>query len=297
MTTTPRARVTVALLGVGQMGSLMAARLLDAGFEVRLWNRSADPLAPLIQQGAHAEATPSAAANGADVVLTMLPDGAIVQDVMARADGALTSMAADAVWLQMCSVGVEWAETLKILADAHGVMYIDAPVSGSTGPAKEGTLIILASGPESAHERVAPLFDALGKETVWLGAAGAGSRAKLVLNNWLVDLVESTAETLHFSEGLGLDPHVIVKLLEDAPIGSPYAVAKARSMLAGDFTSNFALKLALKDAKLSLDAAKPANVDLRLTDSLVASWQHAVEQGRGDDDVSVVYRNGLRDAT
>ncbi len=290
MTTTPSPRATVAVLGVGQMGSPMAARLIDAGFHVRLWNRSPEPLTPLVQRGARAEESPAAAARGADMVLTMLPDGAIVRDVMERSGGALASMGATTTWLQMSSVGVEWAETLKKVADAHGVAYVDAPVSGSIGPAKEGALIVLASGPEDSHERVAPVFDALAKETVWLGAAGAGSRAKLVLNNWLVDLVESTAETLHFATGLGLDPEVIITLLEGAPIGSPYAVAKARSMLAGDFSSNFALKLALKDATLSLEAAKAVNIDLRLTQSLVASWQRAVEIGRGDDDVSVVYR-------
>ncbi|MFZ0769756.1 MAG: NAD(P)-dependent oxidoreductase, partial [Acidimicrobiales bacterium] len=191
--------------------------------------------------------------------------------------------------LQMSSVGVVWAEKLGTLAAKHGVTYVDAPVSGSTGPAKSGTLIILASGPDESHDVVAPVFDALGKETVWLGAAGSGSKAKLVLNNWLVDLIEMTAETVHFSAGLGLDPLVVVKLLEDAPIGSPYAVAKARSMLSGDFTSQFALRLALKDAKLSLEAARAANVELRLTESLIESWQRVVDNGRGNDDVSVVF--------
>jgi 3-hydroxyisobutyrate dehydrogenase len=282
-------RQTIAVLGVGQMGTPMATRLLQAGFDVRLWNRSPGPLAPLVQQGASAAASPADAAKGANFVLTMLPVGEIVQEVMSGNDGALTSMGSDSIWLQMSSVGVEWAASLKSLADDHKVAYVDAPVSGSTGPATEGTLIVLASGPPELSESVTPVFDALGKETVWLGPAGAGSKAKLVLNNWLVDLIESTAETLHFSEGLGLDPLVIVKLLDDAPIGSPYAVAKARSMLAGDFTSNFSLKLAFKDAKLSLEAARAAKVELRLTESLVPSWQRAMDAGRGDDDLSVVF--------
>jgi 3-hydroxyisobutyrate dehydrogenase len=130
---------------------------------------------------------------------------------------------------------------------------VDAPVAGSTGP------------------------------------AGAGAKAKLVMNNWLLDLVESTAKTPHFNEGLGLNPLVMVKLLEDAPIGSPHAVAKARSVLAGDFTSSFSLKLAFKDAKLSLEAARAAKVELRLTESLLPSWQRAIDAGRGDDDLSAVF--------
>jgi 3-hydroxyisobutyrate dehydrogenase len=112
----------------------------------------------------------------------------------------------------------------------------------------------------------------------------------LVLNNWLVDLVELTAETLHVSAALGLDPRAVIEILADAPIGSPYAVAKARNMLDGDFTPNFALKHAFKDATLALDAARSVDVDLVLTESLMSTWQRAVADGAGDDDLSVVYR-------
>jgi 3-hydroxyisobutyrate dehydrogenase len=134
------------------------------------------------------------------------------------------------------------------------------------------------------------VFDVLGHHTFWLGDAGAGSRAKLVLNNWLVDLVEMVAETLKVTEALGLDPQVIVDILADAPTGSPYAVAKARSMLDGDFTSNFALKHAVKDAGLALEAARGVHEELPLTASLISTWQRAVDDGAGDLDLSIVYR-------
>jgi 3-hydroxyisobutyrate dehydrogenase len=112
----------------------------------------------------------------------------------------------------------------------------------------------------------------------------------LVLNNWLVDLVELTAETIKVSTALGLDPRRVVDILADAPIGSPYAVAKARTMLDGDFSPNFALKHAFKDAGLALDAARSVNVELALTESLMSTWQRAVSDGAGDEDLSVVYR-------
>jgi 3-hydroxyisobutyrate dehydrogenase len=111
-----------------------------------------------------------------------------------------------------------------------------------------------------------------------------------VLNNWLVDLVEMVAETLKISTSLGLDPLVIVEILADAPTGSPYAVAKARSMLDGDYSPNFALKHAVKDVLLALDAANSVNEELPLTASLIATWQRAVADGAGDLDLSVVYR-------
>jgi 3-hydroxyisobutyrate dehydrogenase len=282
---------TIAFLGTGMMGAPMATRLIQAGFVVRVWNRSAEHVTPLVELGAIATSSPAEAATGADVIVTMLPDGPLVGAAMGGPKGALDTLRRGAVWLQMSSIGVEWTEQLLELADHHGVVYVDAPVSGSVAPAQAGTLLILGSGPESVRSQVAPILDALGRQTIWLGEAGAGSKAKLVLNNWLVGLVESIAETLHFTEALGLEPELIIELLDGAPIGSPYAVAKARQMLAADFAPSFALKLALKDADLAVASAHDAGIDLRVTNSFIASWHRAVDGGHGDEDLSVVYAN------
>jgi 3-hydroxyisobutyrate dehydrogenase len=244
----------------------------------------------LVQLGGTEASTPAAAAAGADVVITMLPDGPSVETVMRGAESAFATLASGTVWLQMGSIGIEWTERLRKVATEAGVLFVDAPVSGSVAPAVAGKLIILASGPEEAQSIAEPIFEAMGSHTFWLGAAGAGTRAKLVLNNWLVDLVEMVVEMLKFSEALGLDPRTIVEILADAPIGSPYAVAKARSMLDGDYSSSFALKHAVKDASLALDAARSVDEELPLTASLIAAWQRAVTEGAGDLDLSVVYR-------
>jgi 3-hydroxyisobutyrate dehydrogenase len=281
---------TVAFLGTGAMGTPMASRLIAAGLPVRVWNRSKDRLEGLVELGGVVAPTPARAIQGADVVITMLPDGPATQDVIIGPDGAMSTLTRGVVWLQMGTIGTQWTERLRDAVASTGALFVDAPVSGSVQPASTGALLILASGPDDARPTAQRIFDVLGRETFWLGAAGAGSRAKLVLNNWLVDLVEMVAETLEVSEALGLDPTVIVDILSDAPIGSPYAVAKARSMLAGDFSSNFALKHAFKDAGLALDAARDVNVALPLTESLMSLWQRAVDDGAGDLDLSVVYR-------
>lgn len=283
--------VTIAFLGVGQMGTPMASRLISAGFNVRVWNRSKERVKGLVQLGGTEASTPAVAAAGADVVITMLPDGPSIETVMRGAEGALDTQTSGTVWLQMGSIGIEWTERLRKVATEAGVLFVDAPVSGSVAPATAGKLIILASGPEEAQSIAEPIFEVLGSRTFWLGAAGAGTRAKVVLNNWLVDLVEMVVETLRFSEALGLDPRTIVEILADAPTGSPYAVAKARSMLDGDFSPSFALKHAVKDASLALDAARSVDEELPLTASLIATWQRAVTDGAGDLDLSVVYRS------
>ena len=140
----------------------------------------------------------------------------------------------------MATVGAEWTARLASIADARRIVFVDAPVSGSEGPAQADELVILASGPEHVRDLLAPVFGVLGRATAWLGPAGHGTRAKLVLNNWLADLTEATTETLSFARRLDLDPAEIVDLLQSTPLGAPYAVQKARSMLAGDFSPAFA---------------------------------------------------------
>jgi 3-hydroxyisobutyrate dehydrogenase len=169
------------------------------------------------------------------------------------------------------------------------VSFVDAPVSGSQGPAQTGQLTILASGPHQLRDVLAPVFGPLGRATVWLGPAGNGTKTKLVLNNWLADLTETTAETLAFARQLGVDPAAIVDLLESTPLGSPYAVQKARAMLAGDFAPAFALKHALKDAELAAQAAQASGGGLTLTGALLPRWQHAAASGHADDDLAAIY--------
>jgi 3-hydroxyisobutyrate dehydrogenase len=193
------------------------------------------------------------------------------------------------IWIQMATVGMDWTQRFVNTATRYQVSFFDAPVSGSQGPAQAGQLTILASGPEWLRPAVDPVFAALGRATAWLGPAGHGTRAKLVLNNWLADLTEMTAETVAFARQLGLDPAAIVDLLDATPLGSPYAVQKARAMLAGDFTPAFALKHALKDADLAAQAAQESGAELTLTSALLPNWRDAAAGGHADDDVSAIY--------
>jgi len=282
-------QTTVAVLGTGSMGAPIARNLLAAGFAVSVWNRTTARAAPLVDDGAHLASSPSEAAKNADVVLTMLADGAAVEEAMSGSGGALEAMQPGAVWIQMATVGVGWTGRLFGLAREHHVELVDAPVSGSDGPAREGTLIVLASGPDDARARVQAIFDAIGRRTLWLGPTGQGTRMKLVLNNWLVTQVEAVAETVALSEALGLEPDLFPDAIDGAPLGSPYAVAKARAMISGNYTPGFALRLAFKDATLALDAAKELGLELPLTAALEPRWREAIADGHANDDVSSVF--------
>jgi 3-hydroxyisobutyrate dehydrogenase len=277
--------VTIAVLGTGTMGAPIARNLLNAGFSMRVWNRTIAKTA-VIGVGAHRTFTPADAAAGADVLITMLADGAAVEQVMAGPKGALSMLPAGAVWIQMSTIGPEWTDRLASAVAGHDVTFVDAPVSGSSAAAEEGELIILASGATTVRSRVEPIFDVLGHQTLWLPGAGDGSRLKLALNNWLAVLVEGMVETLTLSEALGLDPHLLLEAIGDGPMRSDYALAKGAAMLSSEFTPGFPLRHATKDAELALSAAHRHGVELPLTSALLPRWYEAIAGDHGDDDVA-----------
>jgi 3-hydroxyisobutyrate dehydrogenase len=277
--------MTVAVLGTGTMGAPIARNLLHAGFAVRVWNRTMAKAA-VVGVAARRTSTPSEAADGADVLITMLTDGAAVEQVMTGPAGPLSMLAPGAIWIQMSTIGVEWTDRLARLTAGHDVAFVDAPVSGSSAAAEEGELVILASGATTVRQRVEPIFDVLGHQTLWLQSTGDGSRLKLALNNWLAVLVEGMVETLTLSEALGIEPHLLLEAIGDGPMASQYALAKGAAMLNGDFVPGFPLRHATKDAELALNAAHRHGVELPLTNALLPRWYEAIAADHGGDDVA-----------
>src|SRR5882757_2518233 len=277
---------TIAVLGAGTMGAPIARNLLRAGYQVRIWNRTPARAEGLAAKGAQVVSAPAAAAAEVDVLITMLADGAAVEHVMTGPGGVLSGLAPDAVWIQMSTVGVDWTDRFAKLAAQHGVAFVDAPVSGSSQPAEEGQLLILASGAGAVRSRLEPVFDVLGRQTLWLERVGDGSRLKLALNNWLAVLVEGMAETLTLSSALGLDPHLFVETMAGLPLASVYATNKGNAMLETDFAPGFPLRHAAKDAALAADAAYNHGLELPLTAALLGRWQQAIALGHGEDDVA-----------
>ena len=282
----PTERAGVAVLGTGIMGSAMARNLVAAGLPTTVWDRSAAATAPLAAAGAVAAASASDAIRGALVVITMLPDAEVVESVMFS--GGPPPFAPGAAWAQMGTIGVSATAGLaaRVGRVRPDVTFVDAPVSGSKGPAKAGQLLILASGPAAAEPIVAPAFAAIGRKTVWLGAAGQGSRMKLVVNSYLSFLIEGVAEALELGHRLGIEPAGLDAVLEGGPLDAPLADAKLHKIATGDFTPEFPLEWALKDVDLAIGAADGAS--LPMLAALSRQWHTAVEAGYGRDDVSAV---------
>ena len=269
MTTSP----VVAVLGTGTMGAGMVRSLRRAGLPVRMWNRDPAKARALTDTGAQACDSPAEAADGADVVLTMVFDVDAVDDVIRRA-----APAAGTVWLQASTVGVDGVQRTVETARELDLVLVDAPVLGTREPAEKGALVVLASGPDDARERVTPVCDAIGSKTLWLGPAGAGSRLKLVCNSWVFMVTAGVAQAVAGARALGVDPRGFLAAIEGGPLDAPYVHVKSGLMLDGEFPPSFALGGAAKDARLIRTALAGAGVSDRLTAAVLETMDAAAER-------------------
>ena len=277
---------SIAVLGAGIMGAPIARNLAKAGFQVSAWNRTRDKAAPLAHDGVRVEDSAAAAARDADAVLTMLTDGQAVEEVMAG--GALEAMRDDALWLQASTIGVAACERMLDLASRRGVAIVDCPVIGTKQPAEQGKLIVLAAGPDEAREPCEPVFEAIGQKTVWFKRPCGASRMKVVVNSWLLALTGGLAETIAVARALDVDPKDFLEILEGAPMGSPYAQLKGKSMIADEFPTSFAVSGVVKDLGLIAAAMRGAEVHDGVVEALAAAFRTADTAGHGDEDMAAV---------
>ncbi len=286
MTDQPTDQPTVALLGTGTMGAGMARNIAAAGIPLRVWNRTRAKAEPLAGAGITVADTAAEAVRGADVVITMLFDTASVEAALAEARDGLTP---GAVLLQQSTVGVEGTDRLAALAADLGLVFVDAPVLGTKKPAEDGALVVLASGPEDAQARLTPVLDAIGSRTLWVGAAGQGTRLKLVANSWVLTVVEGIAEALTLAKALGVEPQQFLDVVKGGAMDAPYVQLKGSAMLAGDFAPSFGLDGAAKDAGLIVDAARAAGADVAVIEAVQQHFARALEAGHGDKDMAATY--------
>jgi 3-hydroxyisobutyrate dehydrogenase len=280
---------TVAFLGTGTMGHGLATSALRAGIPTVVWNREPESTRDLAELGADVAETAADAARRAKVVVTMVTDADAVMSI-AQEQGMLEALAPGTVWVQMSTIGVEGIERVAELVDRErpDVTLLDAPVSGSKDSAEQGQLTIFASGPREARSRVAPLFDALGQRTIWVGEVGTGSRLKLVNNTWLAFTSEAVATSMALAHRWGLETQTVADALAGGPLMSPWQAAKLQRIAKDEFSTQFALSLALKDVRLALEAAGAER--FAVLACLADEWQRVVDQGLGGQDLTVVTR-------
>ena len=278
----------VAFLGLGLMGSGMARRLLGAGFPLTVYNRTADKAAPLVADGAHLATSPSAAAAGADFVVSMVADDSASRRVWLGPDGALSNVSPGAILIESSTVTTAWIRELAESAKVTGAELLDAPVTGSKTHAAAGELNFLVGGSDAAVERARPLFSAMGRNVIHLGPTGAGALLKLI-NNFLCGVqAAALAEGLAVIEKAGLDRNTATQVLANGAPGSPLVKGILPRMLAANYAPHFHLSLMQKDLEYSLKEAERWGVELSMARPARDAFQRAVSSGRGMQDFSAV---------
>lgn len=277
---------SVAILGTGIIGSAMARNAAKAGLAVAAWNRTYANAAPLERDGVEVFEKSAEAVRDRDLVVSVLTNAEVTLSVV----GPLLDQLRDrAVWIQSATIGVEGIEQAAALADQAGVRFVDAPLSGTKIPAERGELVMLASGDQEAAEFAAPFLGAVGSKTVWLGAAGNGSKMKLATNDWVLTQTTMLAEAMRLCEALGLERQAFLDAIDGAPVGSAYAQAKGQMYIEGEYPANFPLEHGAKDARLIAATARASGLDLPLAEGTERAFETALAAGRGREDVAAIY--------
>lgn len=279
----------VAFLGTGIMGAAMARNAAGGGLAVRAWSVPLADAERLSDDGVEVFPTAAAAARGADIVVTVVPDAAAIESFALGEDGFLPALGPDAVWVQCSTVGVAPADRLVALAAEHGATIVDSPLLGSKLPAERGELIMLASGEDAAIDRCEPLFETISIRVVRLGPAGNGSRMKMVTNGWIMSSVAATAEAMALAKALGLDGAGFLEGIEGTALDMGYAQSKGQMMLDGVYPASMRLANGAKDARLVSEAAHDAGLAGALVSAAAKLMARAVELGHGDDDMAAAY--------
>ena len=290
MTEQAASQPSVALLGTGIMGTGMARNMLKAGIPLRVWNRTGSRAEPLAAEGAAVCSDPANAVRGADIIVTMLSDGPAVFEAMTAAGPGLTP---GQIWVQAATVGLAWLDELAELGRDRALVLIDAPVLGTRKPAEQGQLTVLAGGPDGAsdsiRERVRPVFDAVGRQTVWLDEVGAATRLKLVANSWIAALNVAVGETVALAEALDVAPETFLEAIRGGLADSAYLHLKARAIIDDDYTPSFSVALAGKDARLIKEAGEAAGLQMDVATAAAERFARAAELGHGEDDMAAAY--------
>jgi 3-hydroxyisobutyrate dehydrogenase-like beta-hydroxyacid dehydrogenase len=271
------------------MGSRIARRLLDAGHELVVWNRTLEKAQPLVELGATPAESPADASRRAEAAILMVADPQALQEVTEGPDGVAAGASEATTVIQMSTVSPAATARLASLLEPTGAGLLDSPVLGSLSEVESGTLKVFASGPDELVERWTPLLSVLGS-VIRIGSIGAGTAAKLVANSTLLGALGVLGEALAVGQKLGLPREVTFEVLAATPIAAQ-AERRRPAIESGEFPARFAMRLALKDANLILEAS---GTELRVNEAVREWLAEANEASWGDKDYSALLAWVLR---
>lgn len=279
----------ITFLGLGYMGSRMAARLVQAGYPLTVWNRDPSKAAPLTEAGAKTAASAREAVAGTHIIISMLANDEAARAVLLGDDGAVAALTAGQVLIEMSTLAPGTQREISSQAEKQGAHCLDCPVSGSTPQAEQGQLVIFAGGEQAVFETAKPVLLEMGQSAFYMGPSGAGAIMKLVVNALLGIGIQAVAEGLALGEKAGLDRAVLIDTLAQTTVVTPAQKSKLENAKKDTFLPNFPLRLLFKDFGLVADEARAHSVPMP---TLAAAQQMcAIENARGEEeDMSAVIK-------
>ncbi len=278
----------VGFMGLGIMGSAMAANIVRAGYPLQVYNRTPGKTSDLVTMGAQEAATPKSLAGASDIIITMVTGPEALEELLWGTEGAAEALGPAKILVNMSSVAPRFSETLRTRLAPTGAVFIDAPVSGTKKPAQEGTLIILAGGPQETVDRLTPLFQTMGKKVVYCGEAGQGSMMKMAINHLLGSMMASFAEMLNFGKIGGLSMEAMLDVVFSGPLNCALFQVKAPLIETRDFPASFPLKHMAKDFKFAIDTGYDLGAPLPIAHMMLYLYRLAVGKQLGDLDFAAI---------
>ncbi|MGU9866974.1 NAD(P)-dependent oxidoreductase [Kluyvera ascorbata] len=281
-----KALPAVAVLGLGAMGHAFAANLLKKGFTVYGWNRTPGRGDDLLSAGLIVRENAAQAASEAQVIIAMLTDG---DATLAAIRAVAPSCPQGTTFCQMGTIGIqETADAIALLeALRPDMLYLDAPVSGTKAPAENAQILVMASGDASRASDAQQVFDAISRGTQWYGDAGNSQKMKLVINAWLISMMQGVAESMQLAKQFGFTPGQLWETLEGGPLAAPYVKGKLEMIRKEDYTPQMQLQHALKDARLALENAPQGTMPMMA--DIVDMWTKVSQGGLAEQDLAAVY--------
>lgn len=279
-------RLTVGLIGLGNMGTAFAERLLDGGYDLLVYNRTASKADPLAARGAAVADTAAELAERVDVVLTSLPNDEALESVAEEAVGAMQT---GSVLVDLSTVSPAASARVATLAEEASVDYLRAPVSGNPTVVRAGNLSFIVSGPRETLERVEPVIKTIGPTVHHVGDGEQARIVKLALNLMIAGLAQLMSEALVLAEASDVSRKDLLETMASSAVGAPFVQYKTEPLLRDDFSATFTTALMEKDIDLILDAAKQAGVELPVAEEMKGLLRATAEAGYADDDFMALF--------
>jgi len=277
-------------LGIGIMGKAMCANLLNAGFEVTVWNRSIERCSPLIDMGAEQGNSPAEVVAKCDITFAMVSDPAAAESLCFGENGVLAGISAGKGYIDVSTVDPETAMKIGKAIQEKGGRFLEAPVSGSKKPAEDGTLVFLCAGDQTLYDESIPALQVMGKKSFYFPETGQGAQMKLVINMIMGSMMTAVSEGLALGDKIGLSMTSVLEVLAQGAINNPMFQLKGPLMADGNFTPAFPLKHMQKDMRLALLMGDSSGQPLNTAAAANNAFIKARNEGFGDEDFSAVLK-------